>query len=78
MLRPKEVLLEAVDLAGNTIQVEADELLARLFQHELDHLNGVLMFDRMTPEQREEAMREYKRLEDGGHHSGETRHIGLK
>lgn len=78
MLRPKEVLLEAVDLAGNTIQVEADELLARLFQHELDHLNGVLMFDRMTPEQREEAMREYKRLEDGGLHSGETRHIGLK
>lgn len=78
MLRPKEVLLEAVDLGGNTIQVEADELLARLFQHELDHLNGVLMFDRMTSEQREEAMREYKRLADGGNYSGETRHIGLK
>lgn len=78
MLRPKEVLLEAVDLNGNTIQVEADELLARLFQHELDHLNGVLMFDRMTTEQREEAMREYKRLADGGSFSGETRHIGLK
>jgi peptide deformylase len=43
MVRPKEVLLEAVDLDGNTIQIEADELLARLFQHELDHLNGVLM-----------------------------------
>ena len=52
MLRPKEVLLEAVDLGGNTIQIEADELLARLFQHELDHLNGVLMFERMTPDQR--------------------------
>ena len=78
MLRPKEVLLEAVDLNGNTIQVEADELLARLFQHELDHLNGVLMFDRMTPDQREEAMREYKRIGEGGAAEGETRHIGLK
>jgi len=78
MLRPKEVLLEAVDLSGNTIQVEADELLARLFQHELDHLNGVLMFDRMTADQRDEALREYKRIADGGSYSGETRHIGLK
>jgi peptide deformylase len=78
MLRPKEVLLEAVDLNGNIIQVEADELLARLFQHELDHLNGVLMFERMTTEQREEAMREYARIADGGSSEGETRHIGLK
>lgn len=78
MVRPKEVLLEAVDLDGNTIQIEADELLARLFQHELDHLNGVLMFERMTPDQREEAMREYARLADGAAVNGETRHIGLK
>ena len=78
MLRPKEVLLEAVDLGGNTIQIEADELLARLFQHELDHLNGVLMFERMTPDQREEALTEYKRIADGGTSEGETRHIGLK
>jgi peptide deformylase len=78
MVRPKEVLLEAVDLDGNTIQIEADELLARLFQHELDHLNGVLMFERMTPEQRDEALAEYKRIADGGSSSGEPRHIGLK
>ncbi|MBJ7488804.1 MAG: peptide deformylase, partial [Ilumatobacteraceae bacterium] len=74
MLRPKEILLEAVDLGGNTIQIEADELLARLFQHELDHLNGVLMFERMTPDQREEALAEYKRIADGGTSEGETRH----
>lgn len=77
MLRPKEVLLEAVNLNGDTIQIEADELLARLFQHELDHLNGVLMFDRMTEEQRREALVEYRRLEDGGH-IGESKHISLK
>ena len=78
MLRPKQVLLEAIDLDGNEISIEADELLARLFQHELDHLNGVLMFERMTPDQREEALREYKRIADGGSAEGETRHIGLK
>lgn len=77
MLRPKQVLLEAIDIDGNEVRVEADELLARLFQHELDHLNGVLMFDRMTPDQREEALVEYRKISEGVA-IGETRHIGLK
>jgi flagellar basal-body rod protein FlgB len=50
---------------GNTVEIEASELAGRLFQHELDHLDGVLMFDRMTPEQRKEAMAEYRRLVEG-------------
>lgn len=62
--RPKEVLLSGVDLDGNEVQIEADELMARLFQHELDHLNGVLMFDRMSPDQRREAMAEWRRMQD--------------
>lgn len=77
MVRPKQVLLEAIDLDGNEVHIEADELLARLFQHELDHLNGVLMFERMTPDQREEALREYQRVSAGGG-TREPRHIGLK
>ena len=56
MVRPKQVLLRGFDVDGNTVEFEADELEARMYQHELDHLNGVLMFDRMTPEQRREAM----------------------
>jgi peptide deformylase len=63
IVRPKEVLLHGWDLHGNEVTIEADELLARLFQHELDHLHGVLMFERMTPEQRKEAMREWRRLQ---------------
>ena len=78
VLRPKEVLLEAVDLDGNTIQIEADELLARLFQHEIDHLNGVLMFERMTPEQRKEAMSEYRKISEDATSLGEPRRIALK
>jgi peptide deformylase len=62
MLRPNQVLMRGLDLDGNTVEIEADELAGRLFQHELDHLNGVLMFDRMTPEQRKEALAEYRRI----------------
>ena len=62
MTRPNRVLMRGVDLDGNTVEIEADELEGRLFQHELDHLHGVLMFDRMQPEQRKQAIAEYKRL----------------
>ena len=62
MVRPNQVLMRGLDLDGNTVEIEAEELAGRLFQHELDHLNGVLMFDRMTPEQRKEALAEYRRI----------------
>ena len=62
LARPKTVLVRGIDLDGNPVEREADELEARMFQHELDHLNGVLMFDRMTPDQRREAMAEYRRI----------------
>ncbi|MEK7409973.1 MAG: peptide deformylase, partial [Actinomycetota bacterium] len=64
MLRPKQILVRGISLDGNTVEIEADELLARLFQHEIDHLQGVLMFDRMTPDQRKLALAEYRRLEE--------------
>ncbi len=63
LLRPKTVLVRGVGLDGNVIEIEADEVEARMFQHEIDHLQGVLMFDRMTPDQRKEALREYRRIE---------------
>lgn len=64
LVRPKQILVRGVDLDGNEVEVEADELLARLFQHEIDHLQGVLMFDRMTPDQVKIAMREYRQREE--------------
>ena len=62
MTRPKTVLMKGIDMNGNEVAIEADELEARLFQHELDHLNGVLMFDRMQPDQRKAAIAEYRKL----------------
>lgn len=64
ILRPNEVLMRGRDLDGNEIEIEANELMGRLFQHELDHLHGLLMFDRMSPEQRKEALGEYRRILD--------------
>ena len=65
LVRPKTVLLKGVDINGDVVEREADEIEARMFQHELDHLNGVLMFDRMTPDQRRKAMDEYRRISEG-------------
>src|SRR5690606_17202511 len=66
LVRPKTVLVRGLDVDGNEIEREADELEARMFQHEIDHLKGVLMFDRMTPDQRKEALTEYRRLSEPG------------
>jgi peptide deformylase len=57
LLRPKEVHLRGIDLDGEEIDIEADELLARCFQHEMDHLNGVLIVERLDADTRREAMR---------------------
>ena len=64
MLRPKTVLMRGIDIDGEVVELEADELEARMYQHELDHLHGVLMFDRMQPDQRKEAMKEFRRLQN--------------
>ena len=65
MVRPKTVLMRGIDTEGNVVEREADELEARMYQHELDHLHGVLMFDRMQPEQRKQALAEYRRIQNG-------------
>jgi peptide deformylase len=64
MLRPNNVLVRGYTVDGDEIEIEASELMGRLFQHEIDHLHGVLMFDRMTPEQRKAAMVEYRRIQE--------------
>jgi peptide deformylase len=48
VVRPKSVRINAYDLDGNEINEEVTGLLARAVQHELDHLDGVMFFDRMN------------------------------
>ncbi len=57
IVRPKEVHLVGHDVQGNEISIEADELLGRVLQHELDHLDGILLLERLEKDQRKQAMR---------------------
>ena len=57
LVRPAEVHLVGYDLEGNELSIEADEILARCFQHELDHLDGVLFIERLDEDDRKLAMK---------------------
>lgn len=48
VLRPREITITATDLEGRRFSAKAAGLLARCWQHEVDHLDGVLILDRMT------------------------------
>ena len=54
--RPTRVKIEAQNLDGEPIELELDDLAARVVQHEIDHLDGVLILDRTTPEARRDAL----------------------
>lgn len=49
VVRPKEVIVEALNEKGEKIRVEGKELLAQALMHEIDHLNGILFVDLMIP-----------------------------
>jgi peptide deformylase len=55
--RPVHVRVRALDEHGEPIVIEASGLESRVIQHEIDHLDGVLILDRTTREQRKEALR---------------------
>jgi len=55
IVRPNRVHLVGLDIDGNEISVEADTLEGRVFQHELDHLDGILLIERLDDDQRREA-----------------------
>jgi peptide deformylase len=55
--RPIHVRVRAADEHGEPLMIEASGLEARVIQHEIDHLNGVLILERISRQQRKEAMR---------------------
>ncbi len=55
--RPAQVRVHARDATGGELEIEAEGLEARVIQHEVDHLDGVLILDRISREARKEAMR---------------------
>ncbi len=65
VLRPLQVKVQAWSDRGRPFSVDADDLLARVVQHEIDHLNGILFIDRIDPKKRERLVRQYQRTSTG-------------
>jgi peptide deformylase len=65
VVRPEFVRVQAWNDKGRPFTVETDGLLARVIQHEYDHLEGILFIDRLKPGKRDRAISQYRRLTKG-------------
>ena len=61
--RPERIVVRAIDLQNQSVEFEADGLLARVLQHEIDHLNGTLFIDRISGLKRQLLSDELKKLQ---------------
>lgn len=63
--RPGQVIMRALDLEGETFEIDAEELLAVALQHEIDHLDGIMFLEHMSPLKKRRSLKKYKKvLED--------------
>jgi len=60
--RARRVLLRGLDRHGKPIEVDGEDLLARIFQHEMDHLDGLFFVDRLSPAKRDILVRKLKKV----------------
>lgn len=63
VIRPHEATIQATDENGEGFEIQADDLLARIWQHEYDHLDGVMIIDKMAPIDRMANKRALRELE---------------
>ena len=63
--RAMRVTAQGFDTSGEPVRIEAEELLARVLQHEVDHIDGLLFIDRLDEDERKRAMAELRRQELG-------------
>lgn len=59
--RPARVVVEGLDRKGEPVRIAGEGLLGRCLQHEIDHLNGVLFVDHVSPLQRNMLARKWKK-----------------
>lgn len=59
--RPTSCVVEATDTRGNPVRIEAEGMLSRCLQHEIDHLDGVLFIDRISPIKRKMLLAKYRK-----------------
>lgn len=63
--RPAAVIVEGLTPAGEKRRIEADGLLARILQHEIDHIDGVLFIDRLSPLKRKLLLARWQKVKPG-------------
>ncbi len=63
VIRPVDAVVRGMAKSGRMIEIEAHDLLARVLQHEIDHLNGVLFIDRLAPNEKKRVASELRDLE---------------
>ena len=61
--RPTQITLRVLNVKGETVQLEIEGLMARIFQHEIDHLNGILIIDRVSSINRSLLKSKLRKLE---------------
>jgi len=64
VVRPESVVIRALDREGKEFEMEASELLARCFQHEIDHLHGKLFLDYLSVLKKRSAMSKWSKVKD--------------
>jgi peptide deformylase len=64
--RPLKMVVKGVNARGEEVRYEAEELLARCFSHEIDHLNGILFVDHLSPLKRSLIRNKIKKLAKAG------------
>jgi peptide deformylase len=62
IIRPAEIHVQGYDLDGHEVDLQLDDFAARVFQHEIDHLEGVLLIEHLNDEQRQEARKALREL----------------
>ena len=63
VVRSEKVKVRGLDTSGQSVEIEADELMAAMFQHEIDHLDGITFVDRLSPSGKMQIRHELKDLE---------------
>jgi peptide deformylase len=66
VVRPRKMVIRGQNVHGEEMRVEAEELLARCFSHEIDHLNGVLFIDRLSSLKKTLIRNKIKKLAKAG------------
>ncbi len=61
--RPWAIRVEGKDPAGNDVRIETDDLFARALQHEIDHLDGILFTDRVSPLKRRMLLKKWRKIQ---------------